>query len=435
MRSGASRGRAVKAISPLHRQRDARATPRQIMVTVLAVFLGAAVMSSRQTGAPAVTTLWAEDGTVFLSEALASAHGSVLLEPAVGYLHLFPRLVADIAALLPLATASWVFALGGALVAAAVAMVAFHASGAYLQHTWTRALVATSVVLVPVGGAETLNSTALAHFFLIYGAFWSLLWVPSSRLGRATATSVVALATMSNPLTAVLAPLAVGRLVVIRRLRDHLVTMVFAGGLAIQLVSMLVSPSERDLATTAPTARLLARFVWHVAIGGLVGERLQADAPMMLVIVLALWAGVLWLIMLIAAWRLRADHRVLLAAAAAVGAVLTYAAPVLLSGWHTPRYAVAPALLALLALVAIVDVLASDRGEWPVTAAVAAVLVTLTVAWVTSFPVHNERSDGPQWTPALDDAQRDCDERPVDALVQVPITPDGWNVELPCRLI
>ena len=425
----------MAAIGALHRPSEAGATPREILLTVLAVVAGSGAVSSRQAGVPAVTTVWAEDGTVFLSEAVASAPGGVLLEPAVGYLHLFPRLVADLAALLPLALAAWVFTLGGALVVAAMALLAFHASGAYLHHTWTRVVLATSVVLVPVGGAEALNSTALAHFFLLYGAFWSLLWVPFSRLGRATATLVVTLATMSNPLTVVLAPLAVGRLIAVRGVRDHLVTVAFAGGLLVQLASMLTSQSDRDLASTAPTARLLARFIWHVAVGGLVGERLQTDASTLLVVVLMLWAGALWLVMLAVAWRRRADHRVLLAAAAAAGAVLTYAAPVLLSGWHTPRYAVAPALLALVAFVALVDALASRKDSWPTTAVVGAVLVTLAAAWVTSFPLHNERSDGPQWTSELEGARRDCDGLPVSALVEVPITPDGWSVELPCRLI
>jgi hypothetical protein len=66
----------------------------QAAVVPLAVLLGAGVLLERQAGDPPWHTLWAEDGRVFLPDALAHPLSS-LVTPYAGYLQLVPRLIAD----------------------------------------------------------------------------------------------------------------------------------------------------------------------------------------------------------------------------------------------------------------------------------------------------------------------------------------------------
>ena len=71
-----------------------------ILLEVVAVALGALVMLARIGGRPAWQSVWAEDPGVYLPGALA--HPWHLLQPYGGYLQLVPRIIGQIAALLPI---------------------------------------------------------------------------------------------------------------------------------------------------------------------------------------------------------------------------------------------------------------------------------------------------------------------------------------------
>ena len=99
-----------------------------------------------------VTTIWAEDGTVFLVQALARPEH--LLASYAGYLQLLPRIIGQLVALLPLPDAAAAFAISGAAIASAVALFVFHASAGHIRSGWPRGLLAAAVLLLPVAPLE-----------------------------------------------------------------------------------------------------------------------------------------------------------------------------------------------------------------------------------------------------------------------------------------
>ena len=69
----------------------------------------AALLLLRSPGSLLHPQFWAEDGTLFFQEAFNRGFLSTILQPASGYLHSFPRLVAGFSLLVPMEQAPLVF--------------------------------------------------------------------------------------------------------------------------------------------------------------------------------------------------------------------------------------------------------------------------------------------------------------------------------------
>jgi hypothetical protein len=221
--------------------------------------------------------LWAEDGTTFWYEAATRSPTTNLTTPYGGYLHTVPRLIAEAASLLPLEWVPAAFAVSAAVVRALIALVVFAASGAYIRSSPLRFAHAALVVLLPVANSEALDNLTNLHWFLLYGAFWALLWRPASLLPTALAAVLVALAALSGPLVFLLAPLALVRLVLSRA---RTVPVALLGGLAVQGAVMLSTkrlPYSND--HYEPLQVALAALL-RVPLAGLTGsEQVQRFYP------------------------------------------------------------------------------------------------------------------------------------------------------------
>ncbi|WP_154697116.1 hypothetical protein [Lentzea guizhouensis] len=217
--------------------------------------------------------LWAEDGARFAVDAIRFPAWQNVVDPYGGYLHLLPRLVAEVVALLPLEWTAAGFAVAAAVLRAVVALVTFAASGAYLRSTGLRFVLASLVVVLPAGNSETLNNMANLHWFLLYGVFWALLWRTGPRVP--VALSVV-LAALSSPLVFLLAPVALVRLFLPRKE----VPIAFFGAVLTQGLVMLFAertPYSQD--AVDPVQVVLASLL-RVPVVALTGsERVTAFYP------------------------------------------------------------------------------------------------------------------------------------------------------------
>jgi hypothetical protein len=140
------------------------------------VALATVLQVAREAAVSAWDTVWAEDGSVFLADALNHSFFSTLFEPHGGYLHVVPRLVAGLAASLPLELAAPTFNVVSALVVSLLASFVYLASANKLQARSSRLALSTLVALLPAAGSELLGNAANLHFYLIFACFWALMW-------------------------------------------------------------------------------------------------------------------------------------------------------------------------------------------------------------------------------------------------------------------
>jgi hypothetical protein len=442
----------------------AAATSRRIawraVLSVIALITGAVVLLLRIAGRSPLTTIWAEDRTVFLEQALASPRN--LFASYAGYLQLLPRLIAQFVSFLPLRDASAAFAISGAVIASAVALFVFYASAGHIRSGWLRGLLAAAVLLLPVAPLEIADSGVNTPWYLLFALFWAALWRPRGCGGMVLAGAVAFLAGASTPLALALAPLLIVRVAALRRVHEHAVTAGLVAGLLLQVPVIHASHNPRvdQLSSPGGVLRFVAHDVLLPALGWHLDWWLQSavgrnGATLLAGCVLAA---------VFAAITLTQPARVRLLTAAALGCgFLLAAAAATLSQWVTTdsihfhvepgaRYTTLPIFLMEAAVIVAVDnVLRRGRERsrpdeqaaafgatswtgWTrargATAAAAALVVVLSFGWVTDFRSANGRAGGTPWAPVAAHWLADCQRNPDGAIRAA--SADSSVVVIPC---
>lgn len=397
-----------------------------------AVLAGSALSLWRQPGAGALDTIWAEDGAIFLASAAGPAPAAALVTSYAGYLHTIPRLLAPLAALATPGAAAGVLAVTAAVTTALLAVLVYVASADHLTGRLSRFLAAAVVVAVPVGQEEVFNSIANLHWPGLYVMFWLLLWAPRGRVGRGIATGVVLLVALSDILVLVFVPLALWNAV--RRRDPHRIMLAAAlgVGLAMQVLGLVAGTSSRAL--TPDPVLAATGFVARAVPAGLVGERWLGTELTAASVVPIAAAWLLVAAVALIAWLRATRPAWTLALLAAGHAAAVYALPVLLSGVATPRYAAAPAMLMVTALIALVRPGEAVPGRAPIYALAA----LLAVVWVVNLRMDNTRADGPRWSDEVRAAQARCATQAGDTAVELrisPVEPVSWYARLPCGYV
>jgi hypothetical protein len=406
-----------------------------ILVQIAVVAVGALVMLARIGGRkPAWERVWAEDRGVYVPQALA--HPWHLLQSYGGYLQLVPRLIGQIAALLPIRDASVVLAVAGALVASACGLFAYHASADQVGSRWLRALLGLSVVLLPVAQLEIADNGVNSIWYLLVALFWAALWRPRTKAGAAVAAVVAFAAAASTSLGLLFAPLFVARAMVVpRTLREHAATVGWAAGSLLQVAVILTSHQSRLRPHDPGNAVLyyahdvlLPALGWHISwhlrdLLGLTGAT-------------ALVGGLIFVVLAYAVATQPRRCRAFVVTAVATGLVFTAVTSALAWGGpgqqvtpvveHGARYSTVPILLLDAALIVAADAYA--RRWWPRPKAIAAIAVLIAVlaaGWATDFRYVVRRYSGPHstWAYTVDPWLRHCTRTPSG---RVTVTFRNW---------
>ncbi|WP_327005975.1 hypothetical protein OHA72_00980 [Dactylosporangium sp. NBC_01737] len=415
----------VAVVEEREQVRRAGRSPLKAGLVVGALAAGTVASILRQPGPGAMDTIWAEDGEIFLTQAVRDGAGAFTTSYA-GYYHLVARMVAGVAALLPPSQAAAALAVGAALVTTVFAIAAYALSGEYISSTVGRLVVSVPVAVLPMAQGDVLNSPANLHWTGLYVLFWFLLCRPSSTAGKILTCAGIVLVVGSDILTGVYLPLVAFVLWFHRDRYAVAKAVAFVVPLAVQVLGLLTGASEREGLAPDPV-RAVTGFVLRAVPTALFGERWvgqTVSARSML------FAAVAWLLIaavLVLGLRKVTRPRWTLVIAAGVHSALVYIAPVALSGIATPRYNVAPALLVLVTLVALLNDVTGVR-------ALAALLL---VVCAVNFRVDNARADGPDWHTGLRTAETACAADPAGtATVEVtPLAAPGWHVALPCDYV
>lgn len=419
-------------------------TAARIAVCVLVATAGIVLVLLRIGIADALDSFWAEDGPVLFQVAVTESVPEAMKALWAGYLLLVPRLIAELATLAPTADAAAVFAILAAAVAVGCGFVVWRASAGHIQSPYLRGCLALLVPLTPVSSFEAIGSAAYTPWYLLFALFWVLLWRPVTALRAAAAGGLACATTMSTPLSAVFAPLALLRAVAARDRRDALIAGGFFVGLAIQGTTLALNPGPApDPAWDGLVWKeYLQRVLGSMVLGLDLGGELWAAAGWGFYALCVAFASVL-IALAIRHGSTNARWVAIVCVAASATLFLVSAIARDLGGelaWEAgryhkfgARYAIVPVMLLFSALFVILDAPAGigSRTWWAARAAAAA-LVALAV--VTSFDQSDNTLRGtPTWPDALAQARQAC--RSPDQLATIPISPLGWNVHLPCNRI
>jgi hypothetical protein len=407
-----TRRERVAALFPLDRPRSGPAG--RWYWAVLAVLVGALISLGRvPSGSGVLNTIWAEDGSALLTDALDRNPYQAILRPLNGYFVVVPRILAIPASLVPIEWGPAVLTTEAALITALMAMAVYVASRAHLRHRLARLIAAVPVLVVPVGenvAAATANNLATLQFAAVYMALWMVLWAPSRRGARIASVVAVLAVCFSTFLAVVLLPLALLRLYA----RRDAISAVMAGGLLAALSANIfalsvhltarpdMGPSRYD-----PVWALSMVGDWalpHSLFGyGISGKGAQAVEPSWLIVVS--WP-IVPAIILVAVLRLTRPQWKL-AAVLGITALVLVCATIMQYGGTELRYVVAPELMLFAALAALL-LPRPDRPRRLASAPVMALSVCVALVLAFSYRTPGPRTTLAAWTASVDRARIAC---------------------------
>jgi hypothetical protein len=425
-----------------------RITRRRALVCAGLAALCIAIQLVRMWSSVPLNSIWAEDGAVWIPDAMSRGLVDALTTTYNGYLQTSSRLVAEPVALLPVGWFAPVMAICGAAIVTGCAFLVWRAAAGHIENPHLRAALAAMVVLLPVVGTETLDNVTNSIWFVLFAAFWVLLGRPTTFVRAAAAAGFIFFAALSNAAIVVFAPLWALRLIAIRDRRDAIIVAAFALGVAIQLAYSLGAPVQGEggthlspilAALDAPhwDWSLVPAYAQRVIGGAFAGQRINGFLWENLgtELEVSLGAALLAFVAFSAARVSRTRVVVPLMVTASLGLFLVigyrrwfpngeaFTWPHGSSNTKQAHYMVTPTLLLLSALFVQLDPrprLASP-GAWN-KLRVGTVLVVLVVA-LFSFEVGDSAIRGaPTWSEALDGARSRCAVTHAKR-VQVPIAP------------
>jgi hypothetical protein len=401
-------------------------TAGKAVLAVVAIAAAVAVGLLRQLGPGALNTIWAEDGSIFYAEAVQKGPWAALTTSYAGYFHAVPRLLAAIASIFPPSAAATVLAAGAALIVALLALLVYVASAAHLTSTVARIVVSALVVVVPVAQDEVLNSVANFHWYGLYVLFWVFLWSPRSRAGQVVAVAAVLLVATSDILVLAYVPLALFRFFHKEEGRlGKILGGALALGLVVQFIGLATGSSERELDPNP--VRAAVGYLLRAVPAPLIGQRWLGHQIGARWVALAAVAWLLVAVAFVVALRGLTRPAWVLAGAAVIQSAALYVLPVVLSGVAAPRYAVAPALLVVVALVAILRPKQGNAVPLSVLAGFLAVIA------LVNLRIDNPRAHGPAWDAELDKARATCAPGATAAIPIAPVETPPWLVQVTCE--
>jgi hypothetical protein len=400
-------------------------------------------------------TLWAEDGGVFLRQALGSGLLTGILDPYDGYLHLLPRVLAHLSLRTgPLdAYAERITWLSCGCVGL-VGIAVFFLSRPYVPSTGSRVLLAAIPALLPIGPLEVLGNTANLHWYMLWLMPWILIYPTRRLLPNFLLAGLAFVAATTEIQTVLFAPLI---WVAVHTRRQWGGSVGLLLGLAMQFITFVSFP--RSVSKDAVPWDLGSVIIGWLLQGGVSSVESSASSAgaawtyfggALLVVPIAL----LLTPIVTAAVKGRAT---LLAVVAFVGvsAALWFAAQVFNNRtfmnyssftneewlkFDFLRYAAAPAMFGLGALALAIGGFQwghearGPSGEVPCSRLVlrweticATVIGTILVFGF--FPPTSSRAAGPSWQAQVSVGRSACAADPLLAEVPALVAPRGWEFE------
>ena len=387
-------------------------------------------------------TVWAEDGTIFLNDAISGAPATHLFAGYAGYLQLLPRLIADVVIrTVDIADAGVAINLASCAVVGLGASLVYWCARDVIEARPLRLVLCSITVLAPLAPIELLGNAANLHWFFIWITLWILLYQPRTRIGAWMLAIVTLIGAMSEIQVLVLVPL------LLVNVRAHNVwppRIGLAVGLVAQIITSVLSPR---VAHAGGLGGALRAYVGQVALPNFAANRQTMTAALgehallweVLAIVPFLLAALVCLRWGSALQRVTTLYLV-------PGSFVIWVVDSYLNGYggspihHAPfvfiRYAVIPSMLLLASIVLAAQVLASRRAPiaWIGTAAVAALVVVMVVQYT---PTETNRSDGPTWAKAIGAARKSC-ESSASGMNQLVVTAPRtktalWTFPISCE--
>jgi hypothetical protein len=419
-----------------------RRTRGEAVPLALAGLFAFAAMLIRPQGMHPWRTLWAADGSQFLSTALERSGPAHWMLPYAGSRQVLPRMIGDLAASLPLVWASAVFAVVGSAIAAGALVLFANGFRRWLENVWMRVGLVVALVLSQAVANEVAATAANLHWFLTLGLIGLALIRPQRAWTTWAAAALALLFALSDPFSTVVALLAVADAGRRSWLRDEPaarawpIAAAMTSGALVQVVTAFTSPRGAPASALPGWLEIAEEYLLRVLGDGISPVVLSGlSAGVLLVAAIAVAACLFALGIETAEGRV---HRsVLLGSTLLLSSPAVFAVSVVVNRTIADRFTTLPVALVVAGLL----VLSAGNLRSAMFACIALVALT-----ALSFPTNPARGAGPDYPAEVRQAARaqctdpDTGGQRSGATARVGLSPlrpgapaeDQWFVDLPC---
>ncbi|MHA7171271.1 hypothetical protein ACX801_24280 [Arthrobacter bambusae] len=388
-------------------------------------------------------TIWAEDGAVFLQDALSRRGLLDVFAPYQGYLHVVPRAMTKfVVRFFSIDDFAIAVSSLSCLLITLIALMVFHCSRALTTNVLIRLAWASITIFVAPGALETQGNFANIHWYLLWLVPWLLIKPTQSKYEGVLLFVVAALASLTEILTVMFVPLFLYRFKDKALLPARLGLLV---GITCQIITTLSYPRSAPFAPVN-VASVAEGWFLNSSSAVIFGTSRQISRNILnfgvLPVVLAALPFFLAFLYLLLKGSMRIRVAALSFVAASVG-VWTAAAVFNFSDtfdysefgvtqWGAfllGRYSTVPSMF-LLALVPLLAVLWEKTSPKATTGVLAAFLVLQCLYF---FPSSAFRQEGPLWATGVATARVACIADPGMTEYPIGTAPGAWKVQVHCN--
>jgi hypothetical protein len=164
----------------------------------------------------AYETIYAEDGFVYLSDALNKPIMNGIANTYSGYAGTIGRIGGLFAALFPLKYASIALVFFASLIISLIVLVTYVNTQELLRSKVVRLGLSAAIIFLPIASSESSATVCNLYNFLFFGAFVVMISMKDSRKPGILGFSILLLGALSNPLTVFLLAITLFRYMILK---------------------------------------------------------------------------------------------------------------------------------------------------------------------------------------------------------------------------
>jgi hypothetical protein len=393
--------------------------------------------------------IYAEDGKVYLSDALKFRFPKDLIEPVAGYSTLIMRIGGRFVSLFPLELAGIMCGIFSALCLSFLAAGIFQYNNFGSQSFVSRFLLAIAFIFLPLASFSAVGNVANLYIYFMSASAVFLYCMDSNKKFTFYKSFVLLIAALSLPLSIFLLPLVLHRAYLERKKtgtwRIQVSDMYFFTGLLLQFIFIAVT-SLGDRAPHAPQSlfKIIYLYVergvgisivpmWGFVSGTNSSPAYENTPPFLnylsiRLVVLIFIITTLGLIYYRSRKKLNIDLRSQFWFILILGS--SYSIIVGLFFNPEPRYMIFTSFLTYWAILLLVE----SQSSFILKACLHIYLIVVLILGLTASA---HRSIGPEWLPELIKARQDCSNLIPEQTVKIPILPvtPQWEMVLSCEIL
>lgn len=391
----------------------------------------------------AADAIYAEDGAIYLQEAIDFTFPKDFLMPYAGYTDITARALGNFVSLFPLEQYTIAILLCVSFVLTITGFLVHYSSKDTIKNFRLRILLSVGLILMPIGNFESIGNITNLHFYLMAGCLFLLVGKSLPENRNSFGVSFIILSCLSTPLMIFYFPIVFTNILIYIKHRIkfelHRYHLALIVGIALQtLFIIIMAPGDRSSNLSPNLSRTIYLFFDRVIgssvvpLWGYVSSENLNKGFQELILRGIVGAAIFFLAIVVMIFLYRQHRSQLIFPMTLVIGLIFYWLTLGLLFAPEPRYAIFASFLFFTALIAMFDIATKGSSK---TLNLFFITLICTATWLGSFTPSAFRTTGPTIASQISPLDKLClTEYSTASIRLIPINAQ-WELKLNCDKI